>query len=162
MNCWTKLIQKEFRKFWSKKYENKHWIAHIRMNLGSKFQLQQTIFEQISKNRMLLVKNRKTEHHHWILHIRISLSINFHLKLTILSFRTKFTQKRVFPVENRTSSWWTTSVAFCVVNVNSTVVFKDFEDLKILISLFWTFWERFSFMLKLYKVFKEHCVNSPV
>ena len=40
--------------------------------------------------------NRKREHHHEILRIRISLGIKFQLKLTILSFWTKFTQKKHF------------------------------------------------------------------
>ena len=47
----------------------------------------------------------------------------FQLKLIILSFWTKFTQKaqavRVLQ-----------AFAFYVVNVNSSVVFKQFEDLK--------------------------------
>ena len=51
----------------------------------------------------LQAENRKSGHHHCILHIWISLSAKFQLKLTILIFRTKFTQKRVFPLKNRKS-----------------------------------------------------------
>ena len=51
----------------------------------------------------LQAENRKSGHHHWILHIWISLSAKFQLKLTILIFRTKITQKRVFPLKNRKS-----------------------------------------------------------
>ena len=40
----------------------------------------------------------------------------------------------VFPVESRTSSA-STAFAFCAVNVNSTVVFKQLEDLKDLMIL---------------------------
>ena len=38
--------------------------------------------------------NWQIEHHHEILHISISLGIKFQLKLIVLSFLTKFTQKK--------------------------------------------------------------------
>ena len=84
--------------------------------------------------KVFSVENWKSENHHGILHILISLVSKCQLKLIILSFWTKFTQKKVFPVENRTSSQ-TTTFAFYVVNVNSTVVFKHSECLKDLIIL---------------------------
>ena len=83
--------------FWSKteKNEHHHWILHIRISLGTKFQLKLTILifwiEFVQK--VFPVKNRKSEQHHWILHIRISLGTKFQLKLTILIFLTKFAQK---------------------------------------------------------------------
>ena len=80
-------------------------------------------------------KAEKSEHHHGILHIWISLGTKFQPKLMILSFCTKFPQKKVFPVENRTMSPRNTSLCIYIVNVNSTVVFKHFEDLKDLIIL---------------------------
>ena len=52
-----------------KRKENYHYhgILHIRINLGSKFQLQETILIfkanfQKKKKRILPVENRKTEH----------------------------------------------------------------------------------------------------
>ena len=41
LNFWIKLTQKEY--FGTKKNENYHRILHIQINLGSKFQFQQTI-----------------------------------------------------------------------------------------------------------------------
>ena len=58
------------------------------------------------------LQNRKSEYHHGILHIWICLGTKFQLKLIILSFWTKFTQKKVFPVENRTSISRTTNLFF--------------------------------------------------
>ena len=81
------------------------------------------------------VENRKSEHHHGILHIWISLGTKFQLKLIILSFWTKFTQKRYFQLKTEQAVQGLQAFAFCVVNVNSTVVFKHFEDLKDLIIL---------------------------
>ena len=94
-----------------KKYENHHRILHIRINLGSRFQIQQFWFmEQIFKKRILL-ENRKNGHHHWILHIGISLSTNFQLKQTILIFWTKFVQKGNF--QSKTDKMHTT-IEFCI------------------------------------------------
>ena len=81
------------------------------------------------------VENRKSEYHHGILHIWISLGTKFQLKLIILSFWTKFTQKRYFQLKTEQAVQGLQAFAFCVVNVNSTVVFKHFEDLKDLIIL---------------------------
>ena len=44
-------------------------------------------------------------------------------------------QKNVFPVENRAGSSMNTSVCFFVVNVYTTVVFEQSEDLKDVIIL---------------------------
>ena len=77
-----------------KKKENYHRILQIQINLDCKFQIQQFWFlEQISKKKILPVKNTKNEHRYWILHIRISLSTNFRLKLTIAIFWIKFAKK---------------------------------------------------------------------
>ena len=62
------------------------------------------------------------------------LSTKLQLKQIILSSWTKFTPKRYFqkteqPVQGLQA------FAFCVVNVNSAVVFKHFEDLIILMIL---------------------------
>ena len=79
------------------------------------------------------VENKKSEHHHGILHIRISLGTKFQLKLIISSFWTKFTQKRYFQLKAEQAVQGLREFAFCVVKVNSTVVFMHFEDLKYLI-----------------------------
>ena len=52
-----------------------------------------------------------------------------------MSFQTKFTQKRYFQLKTEQAVQGLQAFAFCVVNVNSTVVFKHFEDLKDLIIL---------------------------
>ena len=81
------------------------------------------------------VKNRKSGHHDGILHIWISLDAKFQLKLIILSFWTNFTQKRYFHLKTEQAVQGLQTFSFCVVNINSTVVFKHFEDLKDLIIL---------------------------
>ena len=80
-------------------------------------------------------KAEKSEHHHGILHIWISLGTKSKLKLIISSFWTKFTQKRYFKLKREQAVQGLQAFAFRVVNVNSTVVFKHFEDLKYLIIL---------------------------
>ena len=80
------------------------------------------------------VKNRKCEHRDGVLHISISIGTKFQLKLIILSFWTKFTQKRYFQLKIEQAVQGLQVFVFCVVNVNSTVVSTNFEDLKI--SLF--------------------------
>ena len=76
------------------------------------------------------VKNRKCEHRDGILHISISIGTKFQLKLIILSFWTKFTQKRYFQLKIEQAVQGLKPFSFCVVNVNSAVAFKHFEDLK--------------------------------
>ena len=61
------------------------------------------------------------------------LSTKFQLKLIILSSWTKFTQKWYFQLKTEQAVQGLQAVALCVVNVNSTAVFKHFEDLKYLI-----------------------------
>ena len=82
------------------KREHHHWILHIRISLGTEFQLKTVnlenyfnILKQICPKKALPIKIEKTEHRHWIPHIRVSLGIGFQLKLTILTFWTKFTQR---------------------------------------------------------------------
>ena len=53
----------------------------------------------------------------------------------MLSFWTKFTEKSYFQLKTEQAVQGLQSFAFYVVNVNSTVVFKHFEDLKDLITL---------------------------
>ena len=104
------------------------------------------------------VKNRKSEHHHGTLHIWISLDIIFQLELIILTFWTKFNQKRSFQSKTEQAVQVLQAYAFCVVNVSSTV--KHFEDLKDFITL--NIWEKnllclaswALFILKLYKAFQ--------
>ena len=68
-----------------------------RKNPGNKFQLkwQFNILDQICfKKKHFQSRTVKEEHHHLILHIQISLGTKFLPKLTILTFLTKFAQKR--------------------------------------------------------------------
>ena len=81
------------------------------------------------------VENRKSEYHHGILHIWISLGTKFEPKQTILCIWTKFTQKRYFQSKTEQGVQELQAFSFYVVNVNSTVVFKHFKDLKGLIIL---------------------------
>ena len=60
----------------------------------------------------------------------ISLSTKFQHKLTILGFSTKFTQKRYFQSKTEQAVQGLQAFIFCVVNINSTVVFEHFEDPK--------------------------------
>ena len=91
--------------------------------------------DQIFPKKVFPVEKRKSEHHHGNLHIWISLSTKFQLKLIILSFWTKFSQKRYFQLKTEQAVQRLQGFAFCVVNLNSAVVFKVFEDLKDLIIL---------------------------
>ena len=77
------------------------------------------------------------------MHIRISLSTKFQLKLTILSFGIKFTQKGYNRTKQKSNK--PQALAFCVVNINSTIVFEHFGDLKNLI---------------IFNILKEKLVNS--
>ena len=67
------------------KRESDHWILHIQISLGTKFQLKLTILI-FSINFVWKGYFYKTEHHHCIHHIQISLGIKFWLKLTISIF----------------------------------------------------------------------------
>ena len=72
-----------------------HWILHIWISLGTKFQLKLPILSfwtRFAQKGYFQSKNGKSERHHWILHIRIRLGGKFQLKLTILIFETKFAQ----------------------------------------------------------------------
>ena len=112
-------------------------ILHIQISLVRNFSSnwQFLFFGPNLPKKVFPVKNRKSEHNHGILHIWISLGTKFQLKLIILSFWTKFTQKRYFQLKTEQAVQGLQAFAFCVVNVNSTVVFKHFEDLKDLIIL---------------------------
>ena len=83
-------------KFWSKK-TNKihHQVIHIRINVGCKYQLQQTvlIFWKKFPKKYISSKKQKNWHYHWILHILTSLSTKFQLKLIIFLFRPNLTKE---------------------------------------------------------------------
>ena len=106
--------------FRSKTQQNEHQYDHL-------------FFWTKFAQKGIPVENKKSEHHHGILHIRISLGTKFQLKLIISSFWTKFTQKRYFQLKAEQAVQGLREFAFCVVKVNSTVVFMHFEDLKYLI-----------------------------
>ena len=60
----------------------------------------------------------------------------FQFKLTILISWTKFTQKSYFQLKAEQAVQGLQAFVFCVVNINSAVVFKHLKISKI--SLFWT------------------------
>ena len=92
-------------------------------------------FHQIYSRRIFMVKNRKIENHHGILQIRIGLITRFQFQLIILSDWTKFTQKGYFHSKTEQAVQRLQAFVFCVVNVNSRVVFENSEDLENLIIL---------------------------
>ena len=66
------------------------------------------------------------------------LSTKFQLKLITLSSWTKFTpppKKKYFQLKTEQAVQGLQAFAFCVVNVNSSIRFKHFENLKDLIIL---------------------------
>ena len=136
---WPDLSKKGFSGLKQKKWTPHifYIILHIQISLVQNFSSnwQFWFFGPNLPKKVFPVKNRKSEHHHGILHIWISLGTKFQLKLIILSFWTKFTQKRYFQLKTEQAVQGLQAFAFCVVNVNSTVVFKHFEDLKDLIIL---------------------------
>ena len=77
------------------------------------------------------VENKISEHQHRILHIWISLGKKFQLKLITISFWTKFIPKR----SKEQTVKGLQAFAFCVVNFNSSVVFKHSQGLTDLIIL---------------------------
>ena len=107
-------------------------ILHIQISLVRNFSSnwQFWFFGPNLPKKVFPVKNRKSEHHHGILHIWISLGTKFQLKLIILSFWTKFTQKRYFKSKTEQAIHGVQAFVFCVVNVDSTVVFKHFDAFK--------------------------------
>ena len=124
--------------------KQKNWTPHIfyiilliqislARNFSSKGQF--WFFGSNLPKKLFPVEKKKSEHHHGILHIWISLSTKFQRKLIILSFWTKFTPKMYLQLKTEQAVQGLQAFAFCVVNVNSTVVFKHFEDLKDLIIL---------------------------
>ena len=74
------------------KSEHYYWILHIRICVGTKFQIKLTTFGLNLGVHFL----KKGEYHQLILHIRISLGTKLQYKLTISIFWTKFAQKGYF------------------------------------------------------------------
>ena len=120
LNFWTKFAQERY--LWSKT-EKVNIIIEFRLFklvLVPNFSLnwQFWFFGPNLPKKIFPVENRKSEHHHGILHIWISLGTKFQLKLIILSFWTKFTQKRYFQSKTEQAVQGLQVFAFCVVNVN--------------------------------------------
>ena len=112
-------------------------ILHIQVSLVRNFSSswQVWFFGTNLPKKVHPANNKKSELHLEILHIWISLGTKFQLKLIILSFWTKFTQKRYFQLKTEQAVLGLQSLAFCVVSVNSAAVLKHFEYLKDLIIL---------------------------
>ena len=88
----------------NRKNKHHHWILHIWISLGTKFQLKTDHFDfldQICPKRVFPVKNKKSEHHHWILHVPISAGTKFQLKLIIFYLLDRIWTKRIFPFKNK-------------------------------------------------------------
>ena len=146
----------------NKKSEHHHWIQHIRISLGTKFQLQLAILTFWIKfiQKICSGWKKKIWTYCVILHIWIILRTKFQLKLTILSFWTKFTQKGYFQSKTEQAVQGLPAFAFCAVKVISTIVLEHLEDLKnpiilnILKEKLVMSWLLDSFILKLYKTFQ--------
>ena len=77
-----------------------HWIPHIQITLGTKFQLRLTILiflTRFAQKRFFLSKAEKGNTTHFLHNSAYSnwFSVKFQLKLTILIFWTKFFQKYI-------------------------------------------------------------------
>ena len=136
---WPDLPKKGFSGLKQKKWTPHifYIILHIQIslvkNISSNWQF--WFFGTNLPQMVFPVENRKSEHRYGILHIWISLGTNFQLKLIILSFWTKITLKRYFQVKTEQAVQELQAFAFSVVNANSTVVFKHFDNLRNLIIL---------------------------
>ena len=129
---WLDLLKKGFSDLKQKKWTTHAFyiILHIQISLVRNFSSILIFWIRFTQ------KGSSTrEYHLVILHIWISLGTKFQLKLIILSFWTKFTQKRYFQSRTEQAVQGLQAFACYWVNVNSTVVFKHFEDLKDLIIL---------------------------
>ena len=92
----------------NRKSERHHWILHIQINLGTKFQLKQFWFfgpDLPQKGFSGLKQKKWTPNIFYItLHIQISLVRNFSSNWQFLFFGPNL-PKTVFPVENRKSEY---------------------------------------------------------
>ena len=125
-NCFSGLKQKK----WTPHIF--YIILHIQISLVRNFSpnWQFWFFGPNWPKKVFPVENRQKEIHHGILYIWISPRTKFRLILIILSFSTKFSQKRYFTLKTEQAVQGLQLFTFFVVNVNSTVAFKRFEDLK--------------------------------
>ena len=69
-----------------------------------------------------------------------------------MSFWTKFIQKSYYQLKTEQAVQGLQVFVFCLVNVDSTVIFKHFEDLKDLIIL--------NILKEILESFSNHCANS--
>ena len=128
-NLLKKGILVEFRKS-----EHHHWILHIWISLGTRFQLKLAILNFWTKNG-LSDQKWKSKHHYWILHIQISLGTKAHFKQTILNFGTKFVQKELFFLENRKGEDHD-SILHVQISLGTKI------QLKLTILISWQFFEK--------------------
>ena len=84
---------------------------------------------KIFPKRVFPDKNRKSEHHHGILDIQTSTFTKFQLKLIILCFDQIY-QKGHLQSKTEQTFQGLQVFDFSAVNVNSTVAFEHFKDLK--------------------------------
>ena len=129
----TRFTQKAF--FWSKTEVNITYfciILHIQISLVRNFSSNWQFWFLGSNlpKKLFPVENRKREHHHGILHIWISLVQNFSLNWLFWVFGPNLRKKGIFGRKQNKHSKDYKPLLFYVVKVNSTVLFKNFEDLK--------------------------------
>ena len=134
---WPDLSKKGFSDLKQKKWTPHifYIILHIETRLVRNFSSnwQFWFFGRNLTKKLFPVKNRESEHRHGFLHIWISLCTKFQLKPIILCFWTNLPKKRYFQLKTEQVVQELLAFAFSVVNINSSVVFKHFEDLKDLI-----------------------------
>ena len=103
------------RYFWSKqKTEPDHWILHVQISLGTKFQPKLTIliFWTRFAQKGYSDKKKKSEDHHWILQTQISIGTKLQLKLAILIYLTKFARKVISCQKQKKGK---ITIEFCII-----------------------------------------------
>ena len=101
------------------KNEHHHWIVHIRISLGTTFQLKlaiESFWTKFTQKGCFPSKTVKTtietsKDHNWILDILIIVATKLELKLTILIFFVQLCLKWCFPSKTEKVD---TAIEFCV------------------------------------------------
>ena len=123
------------------KNEHHHWIVHIRISLGTTFQLKLTIesfWTKFTQKGCFPSKTVKTtietsKDHNWILDILIIVATKLELKLTILIFFVQLCLKWCFSSKTEKVD---TGIEFCVFEFVLELVLCHWI-LRIRINFFW-------------------------
>ena len=135
MIFWTTFARKGCFRPKTKRSEQCHWILHISVSLGTKFQLKMTFWISwtISPEKGVFGLNREIEYNHWILPIWIRPGTEFQLEPTVLAFSTKFDQNWYFLSKTEEMN---TTIEYWILHLRTILVTKF--QLKLTILTFWT------------------------